>query len=259
VPVIARDRYTSKEAVCVVFEKVNTGGKPPGAFELVTAMYAADGHDLRKDWLGDGTKPGRQQRFINTLRLRDPRCRIIGEVSNKPAYQYRYHVPFWKSPCPCSVILSSAGSTSGVGGTYRSEERQMGLFPSRRLRAASPGDENRESAVLLNPWHDDPNDHLTFDDELGIIGSKTTRGQETVRILGLNRDGLIDARRSAIRATKLEFRESQQAFQQDDLARYEEAAKEIGRSHSGDAPFSAVRRAIALREKLRAEQFLSRF
>ena len=30
VPVIALDAGTSKEAVCVVFEKVNTGGKPPG-------------------------------------------------------------------------------------------------------------------------------------------------------------------------------------------------------------------------------------
>lgn len=38
VPVISLDRSTSKEAVCVVFEKVNTGGKPLDAFELVTAM-----------------------------------------------------------------------------------------------------------------------------------------------------------------------------------------------------------------------------
>jgi hypothetical protein len=38
VPVITLDRSTSKEAVCVVFEKVNTGGKPLDAFELVTAM-----------------------------------------------------------------------------------------------------------------------------------------------------------------------------------------------------------------------------
>ena len=52
-PVIALDRSTSKEAVCVVFEKVNTGGKPLDAFELVTAMYAAAGHELRKDWYGD--------------------------------------------------------------------------------------------------------------------------------------------------------------------------------------------------------------
>ena len=42
VPVIAaRSGSTTKEAVCVVFEKVNTGGKALDAFELVTAMYAA--------------------------------------------------------------------------------------------------------------------------------------------------------------------------------------------------------------------------
>lgn len=50
VPVIALDRTTSREAVCLVFEKVNTGGKPLDAFELVTAIYAADGFNLREDW-----------------------------------------------------------------------------------------------------------------------------------------------------------------------------------------------------------------
>lgn len=59
VPVISLDRTTSKEAVCVVFEKVNTGGKPLDAFELVTAMYAADGHELRKDWYGNDEQKGR--------------------------------------------------------------------------------------------------------------------------------------------------------------------------------------------------------
>ena len=50
VPVIALDRETSKEAVCLVFEKVNTGGKALDAFELVTAIYAAEGFRLRDDW-----------------------------------------------------------------------------------------------------------------------------------------------------------------------------------------------------------------
>src|SRR5690606_31483865 len=52
IPVIALGRETTKEAVCLVFEKVNTGGKPLDAFELVTAMYAAEGHELRRDWYG---------------------------------------------------------------------------------------------------------------------------------------------------------------------------------------------------------------
>lgn len=82
VPVISLDRSTSKEAVCVVFEKVNTGGKALDAFELVTAMYAADGHELRKDWYGDDANPGRHRRFVNTLRPADSEAGIIAGVGN---------------------------------------------------------------------------------------------------------------------------------------------------------------------------------
>ena len=82
VPVISLDRSTSKEAVCVVFEKVNTGGKPLDAFELVTAMYAADGHELRKDWYGDDEHKGRHRRFVDTLRPADSEAGIIANVSN---------------------------------------------------------------------------------------------------------------------------------------------------------------------------------
>ena len=65
VPVIALHKETSKEAVCLVFEKVNTGGKKLDAFELLTAMYAADGYKLRDDWLGNEHKKieGRVERL----------------------------------------------------------------------------------------------------------------------------------------------------------------------------------------------------
>jgi hypothetical protein len=82
VPVIALDRSTSKEAVCVVFEKVNTGGKPLDAFELVTAMYAAVGHELRKDWYGDERTEGRHHRFVEALRPAGAKRGILGEVGN---------------------------------------------------------------------------------------------------------------------------------------------------------------------------------
>ena len=52
VPVIQLKRGTSKEAVCLVFEKVNTGGVQLSVFELITATYAADGYNLRDDWFG---------------------------------------------------------------------------------------------------------------------------------------------------------------------------------------------------------------
>jgi hypothetical protein len=50
VPVIELVRDTPKEAVCQVFEKVNTGGVSLTVFELVTASFAADDFALRKDW-----------------------------------------------------------------------------------------------------------------------------------------------------------------------------------------------------------------
>lgn len=82
VPVISLDRATSKEAVCVVFEKVNTGGKPLDAFELVTAMYAVDGHELRKDWYGDDQHKGRRQRFVDMMRPADSEEGVMANVSN---------------------------------------------------------------------------------------------------------------------------------------------------------------------------------
>ena len=50
VPTIELAKPTPKEAVCQVFEKVNTGGVTLTVFELLTATYAADDFELRKDW-----------------------------------------------------------------------------------------------------------------------------------------------------------------------------------------------------------------
>lgn len=49
-PVILLDKTTPKEAVCQVFENVNTGGVSLTVFELVTAIFAMDDFQLRKDW-----------------------------------------------------------------------------------------------------------------------------------------------------------------------------------------------------------------
>lgn len=50
VPVIVLNKETPKEAVCTVFEKVNTGGVVLNVFELLTATYAADDFRLNDDW-----------------------------------------------------------------------------------------------------------------------------------------------------------------------------------------------------------------
>ena len=49
-PVIIMKKDNPKEAVCQVFEKVNTGGISLTVFELLTASFASDEFDLKADW-----------------------------------------------------------------------------------------------------------------------------------------------------------------------------------------------------------------
>lgn len=71
-PVIRLDKNNRREAICLVFEKVNVGGKKLDAFELVTAIYAADNFNLREDWDGDGANQlGRRARMVGVQNPRD--------------------------------------------------------------------------------------------------------------------------------------------------------------------------------------------
>lgn len=74
VPIIELKKETSKEAVCLVFEKVNTGGVQLSVFELVTASYAADGYNLRDDWYGS------QLRSVESRQARLAQEPLLSEV-----------------------------------------------------------------------------------------------------------------------------------------------------------------------------------
>jgi len=70
-PVIRLNRRTPKEAVCLVFEKVNTGGVNLTVFELLTATFAAvapPDFELRADW------ESRQKRMHD--------LKVLGEVTS---------------------------------------------------------------------------------------------------------------------------------------------------------------------------------
>ncbi|MDF2818917.1 MAG: hypothetical protein K0S73_2857 [Stenotrophomonas rhizophila] len=76
IPLIVLKKETSKEAVCLVFEKVNTGGVPLSVFELVTATYAADGYNLRDDWYGS------PQRAVGSRHKRLAKEPLLKNVEN---------------------------------------------------------------------------------------------------------------------------------------------------------------------------------
>ena len=68
IPVIRLDQRNGREAICLIFEKVNTGGKRLDTFELLTSIYAAEEFDLREDWSGplDKSEPGRRERILGS-------------------------------------------------------------------------------------------------------------------------------------------------------------------------------------------------
>ena len=71
IPVIQLSQQNSREAICLIFERVNRGGKPLDTFELLTAIYAADEFDLREDWSGplDKSRRGRHDRILGSPRV----------------------------------------------------------------------------------------------------------------------------------------------------------------------------------------------
>jgi len=70
-------------------------------------------------------------------------------------------------------------------------------------RAQQPGEESRESPLLLNPCVDFPEEHLIFGED-GMVYSSKPRGQATIAVLDLNRPALVEVRsRAAIELTKV--------------------------------------------------------
>lgn len=68
-PVIQLDKDTPKEAVCQVFENVNTGGVALTVFELVTATFATEDFVLRDDWNDRSEKMTKAEGTFDLLKV----------------------------------------------------------------------------------------------------------------------------------------------------------------------------------------------
>lgn len=71
VPVITMTKETPKEAVCLVFGHVNTGGVPLTVFELLTASFATDDFQLRDDWNARERRLKTKHRVLRNLKSDD--------------------------------------------------------------------------------------------------------------------------------------------------------------------------------------------
>lgn len=81
-PVIRLARSSTRAAICLIFEKVNVGGKKLDAFELVTAVFAghADPIDLRRDWDTERKLGGRLDRILKGRELQGHENRALADL-----------------------------------------------------------------------------------------------------------------------------------------------------------------------------------
>lgn len=77
IPVIKLTKTTPKEAVCMVFEKVNTGGVPLNVFELLTATYAGD-----PDYFREHNADFRLNDYWQEIQTRLARHPVLRELEN---------------------------------------------------------------------------------------------------------------------------------------------------------------------------------
>ena len=183
-----------------------------------------------------------------------------GSVSERPDHPgYWWLAGVWENflaacvDCNRSRVIN--GSRSGKANRFPLEDESE--------RAFSPGKEMRERPLLLDPCSDFPEDHLVFD-EHGLVSSETPRGQTTIAVLGLNRPGLVSARRAAALQIAARLRALttivRQAADPEFRKELERLTRELGAMTEASEEYAALKRQLikpAL-EKLFGQQELQK-
>jgi len=108
-----------------------------------------------------------------------------------------------------------------------------------------------EVPMLVNPYVDDPNQHFAFDNVNGFVRPLSVRGAISIDVYDLNRDGLKEARKAAIRHAKLEFNAWYNAFARGDDAEAIDHQEILDKYEAGEYPYStAALTHIGLRQEL---------
>lgn len=152
-------------------------------------------------------------------------------------YWLAYH---WANLLPACPSCNRPGNVGGTVGKWD-------FFPISGTRAFGPiaDIDDYERPQILNPWVDDPRAHLKFDFELGIIAGRTKRGKATVKILDLNRDGLITGRQEALELARVAVADYAQAI----IRRHRHANDSLAKALEHALPsktFSAFRSAFVV-------------
>jgi hypothetical protein len=137
----------------------------------------------------EAQSPGDVEHFRPKNGVRDLDNRIVYQSGGKPHRGYWWlaydHANLLPSCIMCNRYTRKAG---GKG------ER----FPVAGFRATRPGEERREKPLLIHPGRENPVRHFELDLATGALKGRTAKGRACIKVFGLNREGLIEARFWAI-------------------------------------------------------------
>jgi uncharacterized protein (TIGR02646 family) len=140
----------------------------------------------------------------------------------------------WKNLLPACSACNRPG-TAPDGQTFGKHDR----FPVRQFHDSDHQMVSQEYPLLVNPRVDNPKDHLMFDPHTGLIIAKpgSEKGPPTIEVLGLNREGLIEDRRRAVRLLKLEYIDAMNKAQESSDS---SGIDQLNRFRLGLEPYSAM-------------------
>lgn len=119
---------------------------------------------------------------------------------NGPKPGYYWLAASWHNLLPsCPRCNRTEWHTYDAGVRVRSGKGSVFPLEDESKRATRPGEEHDERPLLLHPYWDDPDKHITFErDGCARPRDGDARGEETIRTLGLNRPDLLDQRRTRL-------------------------------------------------------------
>lgn len=247
----------------------------------------------RTSVLKEAAERGEPRPAINADFYKKPRAELLGHFSEKCAYCEQYitagckqgdidhfrpksgvtnadgsrvllpsghpHEGYWWLAYDPQNLLPSCIGCNRYGSDL--EGRKSGKwdrFPTvEDFHARVPSEIDKEVPLLINPWIDEPNEHLVFNSPFGIVGSRTARGRATIDILDLNREKLMERRRDLIISMHLWFGEAAHLYRAGDHFKLRRLLLTFASYRAGTKELSAFAVAQLEREKASLSEFFN--
>jgi len=175
-----------------------------------------------------------------------PKNRVADQHGKRVSIRGSFHPGyFWLAYRLWNLLPSCISCNRPVKGPNGIVRGKWDRFPVAGSYAVSCSDDlQREKPLLLNPYEDDPNRHLSFDVKTGMVTHKSSRGKVTIDTLGLNREGLVRARLDTIERVQSLWADYMKAISRMNGDEADRIQRELSSYRSGIQPFAAAARAM---------------